>query len=184
MTPTEQLKEEHKAIKLALDILEKICQRIDAKKEVKPSDIENMLDFIRTFADKCHHGKEEDLLFPALEETGIPREGGPTGMMLMEHTQGRNYVKGAAEAFSKFGKEDETAKEIFTQNVKNYISLLREHIDKEDNILYMIADMHIPEEVQKELLEKFQKVEEEKIGQGKHEEFHRILEELKKIYLV
>ena len=91
MTPTEQLKEEHKAIKLALEILEKICQKIEAKDEVKQSDIEAMLEFIRTFADKCHHGKEEDLLFPALEETGLPREGGPTGMMLLEHDQGRNY---------------------------------------------------------------------------------------------
>ena len=184
MTPTEQLKEEHKAIKLALEILEKICQKIEAKDEVRQSDIEAILEFIRTFADKCHHGKEEDLLFPALEETGLPREGGPTGMMLLEHDQGRNYVKSAAEAFEKIKQGDESAKEIFTKNARNYISLLREHIDKEDNILYMMADMHISEEVQKELLEKFQKVEEEKIGQGKHEEFHRLLEELKKTYLV
>lgn len=56
-------------------------------------------------------------------------------------------------------------------------------LTKEDNILYMMADAHISEEIQKELLEKFQKVEDEKIGPGKHEEFHRLLEGLKKNYL-
>ncbi len=84
-------------------------------------------------------------------------------MMLIEHDLGRGFIKGMVE-----GRE-------FTKNARNYIALLNDHIDKEDNILYMIADMHIPPEEQKNLLKEFDKIEEEKVGEGKHEEFHKNL---------
>jgi len=180
---TEQLEEEHKGIKLALDILEKICQKLESKEKVDPSDLEKILEFIRVFADKCHHGKEEDLLFPAIEEAGIPKDGGPTGVMVEEHNLGREYVKGFGEGVSAFAAGNEQARTKIVENARNYIQLLSQHIDKEDNILYMIADMHLSQEKQNELLKQFEKVEEEKIGKGKHEEFHKMLEELKAKYI-
>lgn len=90
----DQLKEEHQAILLMLKIMEAACKKLEAGEDVSKDDLNDMVKFIKEFADKSHHLKEEDLLFPAMEEAGIPREGGPIGVMLTEHTTGREYVKG------------------------------------------------------------------------------------------
>jgi len=183
MKPTEQLRKEHKAIKLMLDILEKVCERLESGQKVNPEHLDRILEFIKVFADKCHHGKEEDLLFPAMEEAGTPRERGPIGVMLTEHNMGRDYVNGMSEAVAKFKAGDEKALSEIVEYARNYITLLTQHIEKEDNILFPMADMHLSEEKQEELLEKFEIVEQEKIGVGKHDEFHKLLNRLKTVYL-
>lgn len=183
MLATEQLKKEHQAIKVMLEILEAICTRLEANQRVDPQHLEQILDFIRTFCDSCHHYKEENLLFPVLEAAGIPREDGPIGMMLMEHDQGREYVSNLNRAIADYKAGDPQAAEEIGENARGYVNLLNEHIDKEDNILYMMADMHLTEEQQRDLLGGFEKIEAEKIGPGKHEEFHQLLDTLKKIYL-
>lgn len=184
MKPTEQLKEEHQAIKLMLRISEKVCEKLESGEEVNPEHLEQIVGFIKVFADKCHHGKEEDLLFTAMEEAGIPRKGGPIGVMLTEHDMGRGYVRGMSEAVAKYKAGDRKASSAIVVNARNYIALLTQHIDKEDNILYPMADMHLSGERQKELLEEFERVEREKIGVGRHEEFHRLLDRLKEVYLL
>lgn len=183
MSPTEQLKEEHEAIKLMLKILEKVCEKLESKEEVNPEHLERIVEFIKVFADKCHHGKEEDLLFPAMEEAGIPKEGGPIGVMLTEHNMGRDYVKGMNEAVAKYKTGDRTVSPKIVENARNYIRLLTPHINKEDNILYQMADMRLSKEKQEELLEEFERVESEIIGADKHEEFHQLLRNLKQVYL-
>lgn len=182
MKATKRLKEEHQGVLLALSILEKINQKLKKGEEVDPRHLEQLLEFMRIFVDKCHHSKEEDLLFPALEKTGVPKTGGPIGMMLEEHDLGRNYVKDFAQSLEEYKKGDKKAASKIVKSTTGYITLLKEHIDKEDNILYMIADMHLSPKIQKELLKEFEKVEEEKIGKGKHEEFHKMLDNLEKIY--
>lgn len=175
MKATKQLSEEHKAIKLCLEILEKISNRLELRRELNPKHLKDLLTFITVFADKCHHAKEEDLLFPAMEETGIPKEGGPIGVMLAEHDMGRGYVKGMSENMTNPSK--------FVENARNYITLLRDHIDKEDNILYPMAERHLSGATDKTLLEGFEKIEAERISPGKHEEFHKLLENLEQVYL-
>lgn len=183
MRPTEQLKNEHEAIKLMMAVLEKICAKLEAKEKVPLDHLSGVVEFIKVFADKCHHAKEEDLLFVAMEEAGIPREGGPTGVMLMEHVMGRGYVRELAEAIEKYKAGDPGASLKIIESARNYINLLTPHIDKENSILYEIADMHLSEEKQKELSEKFETLENEKIGAGKHEEFHKLLENLRIYYI-
>jgi len=175
--PTSVLKEEHEDIRKMLKILGKVCDNLKNGKEVRKENLNSIVEFIRFFADKCHHGKEENKLFPVMEEYGVPRDGGPIGVMLYEHEIGRGYVKNMASALEK---EDWKS---FVENATNYILLLDPHIDKENNILYMIADMHIPEEKQKELLEDFEKFEKEEIGEEKHKEFKKILNNLESIYI-
>lgn len=116
-------------------------------------------------------------MFLEMEKAGVPREEGPIEVMLTEHNIGRDYVKKMGEAVNK------SLFSQFSQNAKGYIELLTEHIGKKDDILYPIADSHLAPETQNELLEKFEKVEEEKIGHGKHEKFHRLLYRLKETYL-
>ncbi|MGQ9458473.1 MAG: hemerythrin domain-containing protein [Anaerolineae bacterium] len=182
MRPTEQLMEEHRAIQTMLNILSSACRKWEAGEAVAPDDLEQMLEFIQVFADRCHHGKEEDLLFKAMEEAGVPREGGPIGVMLLEHDQGRQFVRGMREALALYRSGDPRARSAFVHNARSYVTLLSQHISKEDNILYPIADLHLTEAQQQELLEGFARVEEERIGPGRHEAFHRLLERLERVY--
>jgi len=183
MKPTEELSHEHQAILLAIRILEKMSERLETGAKLDPAHLEKAVDFIKVFADKCHHGKEEDLLFPAMEKAGIPRTGGPVGVMLHEHAEGRNYVKGMAEAIPGIKKGDKAAARRFAENARNYGALLSQHIFKEDHILYAMADARLTPAQQKELEACFADVEEKIVGHGKHEEYHRILEELEAAYL-
>lgn len=100
--------------------------------------------------------------------------------MLIEHNMGRDYVKGMVEAVANYKSGDQKAREKFAQDSRNYIDLLTQHIDKEENILYMMADMHLSEEQEEKLLEEFEKIEQKRIGPGKHEEYHKLIHHLDK----
>ncbi len=94
MKPIEDLKMEHEAVKITLRVLDSICKEAEKTGELaKPEHLEQLIEFFATFVDRCHHGKEEELLFPALEEVGVSREGGPIGVMLKEHQQGRDRCR-------------------------------------------------------------------------------------------
>lgn len=175
MKATEQLKNEHQAVLLALEILEKICQKLEAGEKVEPKHQTEILEFIKIFVDKCHHGKEEGLLFPVMEKAGIPKEQGPIGMMLAEHDMGRKFVRGMSKNISN--------PEKFISSARGYIELLTQHIEKENNVLYEMADTHLSKAKDDELLQAFDQLELERIGSGKHEEFHKMLERLEEIYL-
>ena len=179
----EQLKEEHQAILLMLKVMEAVCKKLETGEDVSKDDLNAMVKFIKEFADKSHHLKEEDLLFPAMEEAGIPREGGPIGVMLSEHTTGREYVKGLSLGITDYAKGNSNAVNQIIENARNYSSLLSNHIHKEDNVLYPMAEMHISKEKQEELLKEFETVDREKIGLDKQKELIDILNTLKESYL-
>lgn len=183
MTPTEILRQEHEAILIALKILEQICEKLESEKAVNPKHVDEILEFISVFADQCHHGKEETLLFPAMEKAGIPREGGPICVMLMEHEMGRNYIKGMREAWKNYQCGNKKAASTFGCHAAEYISLLTNHIDKENQCLFPMAEGRLASEVQKKLVEEFELMEIVKIGRGRHEAFHQMLHSLEKIYL-
>jgi hemerythrin-like domain-containing protein len=182
MKATQQLKDEHQGIKIVFRILEKICEKLKADATLNTDHFEGILEFFKVFVDKCHHGKEEDLLFPALEEAGIPRQG-PIAVMLSEHVMGRNYVRAISEAYSGYKAGNTSASAGLIENAERYISLMLVHIDKEDNVLYPMADSRFSKEKQEVLYDGFEKIEIERIGIGKHEEFHGLIDKLSKIYL-
>jgi hemerythrin-like domain-containing protein len=174
---TELLSDEHRVIERVLAVLEKVTTRpveksLDCWKKA--------LDFFSHFADQCHHFKEEQVLFPAMEEHGITRDGGPIGMMLMEHEEGRSYVRSMLAALDLAETKNEAAKEILIDKAKAYLRLLREHIQKEDEILFRIADDVIPADEQKVLLRSFEEHEAKEIGEGVHEKYLKLVEELEK----
>lgn len=176
---SEELIIEHEAILTGLSILERMINYLAAEKTVDREDIESMIRFLRVFADTCHHGKEEGIFFPIMERFGIPRERGPIGQMLSEHDQGRSFIRGMAQALE--GKTlSASGIDIngFIENARGYIELLRAHIQKENVILFPMGDRAIPESAQGSILEAFQRHEETVIGNGIHEEFHAMLENL------
>lgn len=173
--PTEILSDEHRVIERVLDAL----QRLTAV-PVNPSleQWRKALEFFRHFADQCHHFKEEKVLFPALEEHGIPREGGPIGMMLAEHEEGRGHVRSMIDAVEQVAKGNGAASTTLLDHARAYVTLLREHIQKEDDILFRMADEVIPEDEQRRILKDFENHEAEEMGAGAHEKYLGIAREL------
>ena len=183
MTATEQLRHEHEAITLVLSILEKLCQRLANSEEVNPEHFGQVMEFIQVFADQCHHGKEEQFLFPALEAAGVPKAGGPLGVMLSEHEHGRALVRQMAAAWQKHRWGDRAAAAVVIASAQDYSAFLQAHIFKENNILFPMAEARLSADSQRRLLEQFERLEIERIGAGRHEQFHKTLDSLKHTYL-
>lgn len=172
-TPVEILKHEHRIIERVLGALGGVSQRLERREHVPPEALSSFLDFIRTFADHCHHGKEETHLFPTLEQRGIPREGGPIGVMLHEHELGRGLVAELARTADAYRQGEPSAGPRFAEIARQYIELLAQHIQKEDNILFQMAEQVLDEETKARLERAFQQAEEE-LGAGTHEHFERV----------
>lgn len=182
MRATRQLRDEHEGILVMLRIIENACRQAESGERVTIEHFEGILEFLKVFVDKCHHAKEEEMLFPALEDLGIPKEGGPIGVMLHEHALGRELLKAIDEAFTEYKGGGKKALEAVNHSSKEYVSLLLDHIAKENNVLFVMAESRLSERQQEELYEGFEKIEEERIGRGKHEEFHKMIHVLKAIY--
>lgn len=180
MVATEALKKDHRLIEKMLDILQKTAKKLDQGGDAPAEALKNVSVFIKTFADNYHHGKEEELLFKAMEEKGFPREGGPIGVMLIEHDEGRGYSHALAEGIEKYSAGDNSAKKAIAENARNYSDLLSQHIPKEDGILYMMADNIFSESFQEELLKKFDVVEKEKLGDGGWQKYADLVDQLAK----
>ncbi|MCX6909557.1 MAG: hemerythrin domain-containing protein [Verrucomicrobia bacterium] len=182
MKPTEILSSEHRVIEQVLDCLERIIAEARANGRLDAASARDAVSFLRTFADQCHHGKEETHLFPALEAKGFPRDGGPTGVMLAEHEAGRACVRAMSDAMDAEAGGDGAALARFAEAGEGYISLLRQHIEKEDHCLFSMADGVLTDEDQAELMAKFEKTESEHMGHGTHEKFLAIAEALAEKY--
>ncbi len=160
MKPTDILKEEHRSIERMLTLLETHAARVDKGDPPDTVFFEGAIRFIREFADGCHHGKEENLLFVRLVERGFPREAGPIAVMLGEHETGRMHLREMSGALERFTAGDNAAAAVLARHAFGYADLLRNHIYKEDNILFRMADEHLAASDQEELLRKFRELTE------------------------
>lgn len=184
MNPIEELKTEHRAIELALTILEKLLVILPTPNvTAAAADAAALIDFFRTFADICHHGKEEGSLFPELEKLGVSRKEGPIGVMLSEHDLGRMYIQQMGRALQQLPSGQKNVVEAFKGAAGAYIDLLRRHIEKEDNVLFEIAANRLSVSAMARLSEDFERMEKEKIGPGRHEKYHSLLKALEAKYL-
>lgn len=179
----EDLMHEHEAILFTLRVLDKMAGLAEAGKDPGREDALALIAFLREFADKCHHGKEEEFLFPSLEAAGVPNEGGPIGVMLSEHRKGRECIAGMKQGVAALKSEEKKGIALFADNAAAYTELLRQHIQKEDNVLFVMAGRCLSDAQDEELFREFEKLEEERIGKGRHEQFHALLDDLQKIYL-
>ncbi len=178
MQASEVLMNEHRAVERVLKVLERSADRLDAGEAVPAQIFEDSLDFLRNFADKCHHGKEETALFPAMAKAGVPVERGPIGVMLAEHNEGRGYIRAMGEALEAYKRGDETARRPLAENARAYASLLAQHIRKEDDILFPMANQVLSDAEQQRLIAEFDRIEAEHIGPGVHEHYHQMIDEL------
>jgi hemerythrin-like domain-containing protein len=175
---TGTLRREHEAILRMLDATEDVARRFRRGETVPVHILKGLREFFQLFADRCHHGKEEDLLFPMLESKGMPRAGGPVGVMLQEHTLGRTLVGQMSEATDRFEAGEPAAGQRWAEAASGYANLLRLHIQKENNVLFVMAEQLLTDAEQNALAEAFDQVETDKLGAGTHERLHALMDQM------
>lgn len=180
MKATEILVAEHRVIERVLTALETAAKRLAAGEAV-PADFFLMAaDFIKGFADGCHHKKEEGVLFVALVANGMSPEAGPIAVMLVEHEEGRRLTRAMREGAERLQGDDPAALAQVVRNALGYTALLRQHIQKEDVVLFPMADRIIPIEQHDQVNAAFDHIEHEETGEGVHEKYLALAEELEK----
>jgi hemerythrin-like domain-containing protein len=182
MELTQELAAEHKAVLIALRILERVAEAIVAGDEPARQHMEQLLDFFIGFVDLCHHSKEELVLFPALERRGVKRVGGPIGVLLAEHESARSQVRAMSGALARVRKMEPGAARDLKEHALTYRDLLWTHINKENTVLFPTAEETIPSDVAADLASRFDEIEHDRVGDGKHESYHAMIAGLKQTY--
>ncbi len=150
MNSIELMVNEHKNIKRMLAVIRKYCFKVLKNKEVDYNDFYRIIDFVRNYADKHHHGKEEDYLFNRMvDEIKGPTEKLVKHGMLVEHDLGRLYMQNLEKALKALENGEEEAKIDIIANAVSYTDLLYRHIEKEDDVVYKFAERNLSKETLK-----------------------------------
>jgi hemerythrin-like domain-containing protein len=177
-TATSVLRHEHDAILRMLDVAEELADRLRRDEQVAPETLGEVNEFFQLFADRCHHAKEEEVFFPLLEQKGIPRAGGPIGVMVAEHEQGRALIREMVESADAYSRGERAAGRRWAEAARQYSDLLSQHILKENNVLFGMAERVLSPAEQSSLAGDFERLETEKMGAGTHERLHRVMDRL------
>lgn len=158
---TKVLADEHQLILRMVVLLEKNAPKTAEGSYLNWQFYLNGIDFIRQYADRFHHAKEEDVLFNALIDNGMPKDNSPVAAMLMEHDQGRTFVRVMESAVHEAQAGRGDAYQSIADNALGYAALMRDHISKEDDILYPLAERVIPEAMRAGILQGYKTAESE-----------------------
>lgn len=144
MSAIEQMMQEHRRIEQAIAALQDFCDDLQDGGGTDKERLGKFVTFLSTYADRLHHGKEEDILFKAMNQVGFSDEEGPVAAMLVEHDQGRRYIDVMRAAAGQDGDWDDGDREQIFQAGMSYAQLLTEHIMKEDEVLYPMSRQALP----------------------------------------
>jgi len=175
--------EEHTNVLRMLKVIRKICYRLLINEGFDIDDFPKIIDFVRTYTDKLHHGKEEDILFKTMEEEleKLAKSGAITGM-LIEHDNGRLYMANLEKGVKSFKEGNDKARLDIIANAICYADLLERHIDKENNVMYTFAERMLADDIKEFIDEESNKIDEEASKIGTQEKYLAILKELEKKY--
>jgi hemerythrin-like domain-containing protein len=172
---TASLRRDHDLIEKVIKAMESTIQLLNDGKQIPESILLPVIDFSKNFTDVCHHSKEENSLFPALEQAGMPRNMGPIAMMLMDHERSREIGKEMESSAKDYISSGNSTKLI--SDMQQYVEHITEHLWKENNRLFMMAEarlQYVSKKVDKELNE----IEESKLKEiGKTREHYEQLAE-------
>lgn len=182
MDPTRELRSEHEAIRKMLKILERFADGVAKGRTSETEDGEEIIDFIRTFVDRCHHAKEEECLFPLLERLGGADCSRATAILIDEHRESRALANAMADTLQRYRNGDATSAGPFAGSALSYKSLLTAHIERENQGILKTADSQVAGTNLDYLTDAFEQIE-ERLGHGTHQELHRLLARLEDKYL-
>ena len=174
-SPTEMLEAEHRVIAKVIGAVPVLADQLDAGQAVDVGLLRDIVEFMRAFADQCHHGKEELLLFPALGKKGVPLQGCPVGALTAEHARGRALVKELADATDALQSGELGAKATIIGALRGIAALYPNHIWKEDYLLFPMTNKVLNVEELQLLSGEFQKVD-ERIGLSQYQRLEAFAE--------
>jgi hemerythrin-like domain-containing protein len=175
--PIDLLEEENRYIARVVSAADRLADRLAANQPVEARTLKDVADFMLLYADKCHHGKEEDKLFPLLEKRGVPTHGCPLEALSHEYGIGRALAKGLTEAVAAYRRADRTATIRLINNLRGIAELYPNHIWKEDHLLFPISHKVLSTEDQYDLALEFESVE-QMLGWEMLEHFEQLSEQL------
>lgn len=158
-SPTEMLEAEHRVIARIVGITPVLADRIEEGEVIRPDVMQGIVEFMRIYADKCHHGKEEELLFPALVEKGVPMHGCPIGTLIADHVSGRSLVGQLAESAEAYRLSEPEASQGLINSLRGIAALYPGHIWKEDYLLFPMTNKIMSSEELDALYRAFKQVE-------------------------
>ncbi|MFP4697225.1 MAG: hemerythrin domain-containing protein [Eubacteriales bacterium] len=184
MNSIEIMVNEHKYIKRMLKVIRSICYSVMKNEKVDYDDFYKIIDFVRNYADKHHHGKEEIMLFNRMmEEIGPTAEKLIRHGMLVEHDLGRLYMQQLEEAVNKVQKGQDISRLDVIANAIGYCDLLTRHIEKEDGVVYTFAEKNLSLETMKKINEECEEFEKNAAQKEVQEKYIIVLDEMERKYL-
>ena len=180
-SPTRQLADEHEYVLLVVGAMEAEAARIEETGTVDVERVNQMVDFTRNFTDGDHHTKEENLLFPLLEERS-PAAGGTISVLLSEHEAARDCIRAIVAALPDAGGADEeraaAGRGVVVENLRLYAYLLPLHIGKEDTVLFKLTDELLSAQEQEKLAREFEDLGKAPGAAAVTERYHRMAHDL------
>jgi hemerythrin-like domain-containing protein len=177
MDPLEELREEHGAIMKVFAILQGLARELEEHNPEAVDQLHRILEFMTVFIDQCHHAKEEKFLFPAMQKART-KNSRLIEELSSEHEDGRRMIGTLGTALGRMNRGDEQGAVELVNTINDYIQLFRTHIRKENGILFPEAREILSNSDRQDMGREFEKLEEERIGKGRHEAFHRMIEDL------
>lgn len=183
MNSVQIMMEEHQNILRMVKVIRKACFLIYEKKQMNDQDFEQMIDFIRSYSDKHHHGKEEKIFFKQMQKhLGRIGENLITHGMLVEHDLGRLHMQELVAAIDRVKAGDEESYLDVIANAISYTHLIERHIKKEDELIYPFGEKNLSQEVVNQINTDTMKFENEAQKAGTQDKYLNILSELERKY--
>ena len=157
--PLHNLKHEHRVIERALRALDGVSMRLEWGDHVPYDVLSQLVDFIGVFADRYHHGREEECLFPVLALKGIRHQGGPLQVMEQQHEIERDLTAEMGRAVKSYREVDPESRGRFVEAARRYSQHLLRPLEKEESILFRIAEEILDDEDKAALAEAFKQAE-------------------------
>ena len=179
MKATQILMQEHLLIQEVLDALERGAQKLGSGEDTPKDFFMEAADFIRGYADDTHHRKEEGVLFKALAQHGFSPDAGPVAVMLSEHEEARRLTQTITDLAQELHRGDQGAREDLIMYALAYVRHLRQHIMKENNILFPMADRAVPADDAARIEADFARVERDEIGPGAQRKYEALAHKLR-----
>jgi hemerythrin-like domain-containing protein len=177
MQPRGLLMIEHRLIERMILQIDKEVKRIEKDGVVNQSFIDTAVEFIRTYADRTHHGKEEEILFRDLFKKKLSdRDAIVMNELVQEHKVGRNTTAELVKSAAAYQTGDKAALPLITRNLRTFVAFYPKHIEKEDKVFFPSSMAYFSDSEQRTMLDEFREFD----GKMIHEKYKSVIEAIEK----
>jgi hemerythrin-like domain-containing protein len=184
MKPTDNLITEHKEICELLNIMSVIAENIKSKDVFYPNDVDEIIDSMIILLDKSHHGKEEDVFYPELILSGILKEKAPLSINNNEHMLAKRYLNEISSCVVNCKIGIDFSGELLADSLANCVDVIHNHIQREEEIVFPLANEAFSIEKQNEIYKKFEDIEQKNIRHNFNDHLNKLVNNLNNKYLV